>query len=58
MLACLRARIVRLGCDEEGASLVEYILLILLIAIASVAGTTFLGMAANNRVNNIGAVME
>jgi len=40
--------------DEEGASLVEYILLAVLIGVAAIAGLTFLGQAANNRMNNIG----
>ena len=39
--------------DEEGASLVEYILLAVLIGIAAIVGMTFLGKTANNRLNNI-----
>ena len=40
--------------DEEGASLVEYILLAVLIGVAAIAGMAFLGQSANNRMNNIG----
>ena len=39
--------------DEEGASLVEYILLAVLIGIAAIVGMTFLGNTANNRLNNV-----
>ena len=39
--------------DEEGASLVEYILLAVLIGIAAIVGMTVLGKTANNRLNNI-----
>jgi Flp pilus assembly pilin Flp len=42
-----------LGQDEEGASLVEYILLVVLIGIAAIVGMTFLGKTANNRLNNV-----
>jgi Flp pilus assembly pilin Flp len=44
--------------DEEGASLVEYILLAVLIGVAAIAGMTFLGKTANNRMNNIGTAVE
>ncbi len=40
--------------DEEGASLVEYILLAVLIGVAAIAGMTFLGGKTNNKMNNIG----
>ena len=39
--------------EEEGASLVEYILLVVLIGIAAIVGMTFLGKTANNRLNNV-----
>ncbi len=44
---------VELSRDEEGASLVEYILLVVLIGIAAIVGMTFLGKTANNRLNNV-----
>lgn len=40
--------------DEEGASLVEYILLAVLIGVAAIAGMTFLGKTTNNKMNNVG----
>jgi Flp pilus assembly pilin Flp len=44
--------------DEEGASLVEYILLVVLIGIAAIVGMTFLGKTANNRLNNVTAAIQ
>ena len=44
--------------DEEGASLVEYILLAVLIGIAAIVGMTFLGRTANNRLNNVATVIQ
>ena len=44
--------------DEEGASLVEYILLAVLIGVAAIAGMSFLGKTANNRMNNVGTAVE
>ena len=44
--------------DEEGASLVEYILLAVLIGVAAIAGLSFLGGAANNRMSNIGTAVS
>jgi Flp pilus assembly pilin Flp len=39
--------------DESGAGLVEYILLAMLIGLAAIAGTAFIGKAADNQLNNI-----
>jgi Flp pilus assembly pilin Flp len=39
--------------DETGATLVEYMLLVVLIGVAAIVGMTFLGKTANNRLNNI-----
>ncbi len=44
--------------DEEGASLVEYILLAVLIGVAAIAGMTFLGGKTNNKMNNIGEALN
>ena len=49
---------VELCRDEEGASLVEYILLVVLIGIAAIVGMTFLGKTANNRLNNVTAAIQ
>ena len=44
--------------DEEGASLVEYILLAVLIGVAAIAGMTFLGKASDNHMNNLGVTIQ
>ena len=54
----IRSLIAKLASDEEGASLVEYILLAVLIGVAAIAGLTFLGKAANNRMNNIAVTVQ
>jgi len=38
--------------------LVEYILLAVLIGVAAIAGLTFLGQAANNRMNNVAVTVQ
>jgi Flp pilus assembly pilin Flp len=40
--------------DEGGASLVEYVLLLALIAVVAIAALVFLGNAAANTLNNVG----
>jgi pilus assembly protein Flp/PilA len=49
LLARSKAWITRLLQDEEGASLVEYILLVALIAVVCIAAVTLLGRAAQTR---------
>src|SRR5205823_6569564 len=51
MLALIKDPLTALVRDEEGASLVEYILLVALIAIVCIAAVTFLGKAAQSRFN-------
>ena len=41
--------------DEQGASLVEYALLLALIAVVSIVALHFLGSSVNNTLNNVGA---
>lgn len=41
--------------DEQGAVLVEYILLAILIGLAALAGMTLLGKNASNKLNNVSA---
>jgi pilus assembly protein Flp/PilA len=45
----------RFGGDEEGASLVEYALLVALIAIVCIIAITFLGGKASEKFSNIGS---
>jgi pilus assembly protein Flp/PilA len=50
--AYLRARF---GDTERGASLVEYALLVALIAVVCIAAVTLLGGNAKNKFNQVGA---
>jgi Flp pilus assembly pilin Flp len=50
----VRAVLAALYADEEGATLVEYILLAVLIGVAAITGMTFLGKTTSNKMNNIG----
>jgi pilus assembly protein Flp/PilA len=45
-------RIVR---DEEGATLVEYVLLVALIAVVCIVAITAVGTRANLKMNNVAA---
>jgi Flp pilus assembly pilin Flp len=58
MLTPVRDALLALCRDESGASLVEYVLICVLVSLAALVGTTLLGNTANNRVNNLGTVME
>ena len=58
MVSQLTHRFAGLYRDEEGASLVEYVLLVVLIGVAAITGMTFLGKTANNRLNNISDVVK
>jgi pilus assembly protein Flp/PilA len=44
--------------DERGASLVEYALLLVLIAVVAIAGLTFLGHTVNNTFNNVAGNLQ
>jgi len=41
------------GKDDTGASLVEYALLLALIAVVAIGALTFLGGAVSNTLNNV-----
>jgi pilus assembly protein Flp/PilA len=45
----------RFGRDERGASLVEYALLVALIAVVCIAAIAFLGHSASDRFSNVGS---
>ena len=45
----------RFGNDERGASLVEYALLVALIAVVCIAAITFLGQSASTRFSTVGS---
>ena len=45
----------RLGSDERGASLVEYALLVALIAVVCILAITFLGSSASKKFSSVGS---
>ena len=45
----------RFGDDERGASLVEYALLVALIAVVCIVAVTFLGKSASSKFDNVGS---
>ena len=44
----------RLGRDESGASLVEYVLLVALIAVVCIGAITLLGGSASDKISGAG----
>ena len=44
----------RFGDDERGASLVEYALLVALIAVVCIVAVTFLGKSASSKFDTVG----
>ena len=52
MATYLRARF---GSTERGASLVEYALLVALIAVVCIVAVTFLGTSASSKFNTTGS---
>ena len=48
----------RLGRDERGASLVEYALLVALIAVVCIAAISFLGGNASSKFNSVGSTIK
>ena len=45
----------RLNRDDRGASLVEYALLVALIAIVCIAAISFVGTSASGKFSNVGS---
>jgi pilus assembly protein Flp/PilA len=45
----------RLGGDERGASLVEYALLVALIAVICIVAIAFLGQSASSKFSTVGS---
>jgi pilus assembly protein Flp/PilA len=58
MLATIQREIGRLVRDEEGASLVEYVLLVALIAVVCIAAVTLLGKNASNKFTTVGNTLK
>ncbi len=55
LAAYLRARF---GDTERGASLVEYALLVALIAVVCIVAVTLLGKNAGNKLNTVGSSIQ
>jgi pilus assembly protein Flp/PilA len=47
----------RFGDDERGASLVEYALLVALIAVVCIVAVTFLGSSAKDKFSRVGSAV-
>ena len=45
----------RFGADERGASLVEYALLVALIAVVCIVAIQFLGSSASDKLSKVGS---
>jgi pilus assembly protein Flp/PilA len=48
----------RFGQDERGASLVEYALLVALIAVVCIVAVQFLGGSAKDKLNQVGSSIK
>ena len=48
----------RFGRDERGASLVEYALLVALIAVVSIVAVTVLGQNASTKLSKVGSAIQ
>ena len=49
----------RLGhTDDRGASLVEYALLVALIAVVCILAITFIGNSASNKLDDVGSAID
>ncbi|HEX2701088.1 MAG TPA: Flp family type IVb pilin [Acidimicrobiales bacterium] len=44
--------------DERGASLVEYALLLALIAVVCIGAITLIGKGANNKLSSVGSAIQ
>jgi pilus assembly protein Flp/PilA len=55
MLSTLKDRMTELVRDEEGASLVEYVLMVALIAVVCIGAITLLGTSARDKFQTTAA---
>jgi pilus assembly protein Flp/PilA len=58
VLATIQNELRRLLRDEEGASLVEYVLLVALIAVVCIAAVTLLGQSAQKKFTTVGDAIK
>ena len=57
MLSTLKSYAITLVRDEEGASLVEYVLLVALIAVVCIGAITLLGTSARDKFQKTATVI-
>lgn len=50
-------RVMTIERDDRGASLVEYALLVALIAVVCIAAVTFIGNNASNKLSHVGSTI-
>jgi len=58
MIAAFRSAVARFVREEEGASLVEYVLLIALIAVVCVGAVTLLGGNVNTKLGTAATALK
>ena len=58
MMTQIKAILVDWARDEEGASLVEYVLMVALIAVVCIGAVTFLGDSARKAFDTAGKKIE
>jgi pilus assembly protein Flp/PilA len=54
----LRARCTPAAADERGAAMVEYALLVALIAVACLVAVTFLGTSTSHKFSTVGSQLQ
>ena len=57
-LLTLRSTVTRFWADEDGATLVEYVLLVALIAAVCVGAVTLLGTSANTKLTTAAGTLQ
>ena len=58
MMSTFKHMMTSLVRDEEGASLVEYVLLVALIAVVCIAAITLLGKSASDKFNTTAGAIK
>jgi len=58
MISTVKSAFARIVREEEGATLVEYVLLVALIGVLAIVAMRFLGGTASNKLNNVGTTIS
>ena len=58
MLTSLRSAVARFARDEDGATLVEYALLVALIAVVCIAAVTLIGTRVSGKLNSAASSLQ